>query len=112
MSVYWYHLIAIISEVITSCFLKATQGFTKPLLNTIVPTAHRAAFYCLSVIIKTLPVSVVYAIWTGCGVALVTLLSAVILKQSIVSATRIVSITFIVTGVTVIQLFPTLSGAY
>lgn len=111
MGTYWYLLIAIITEVIATCFLKATQGFTKPLPSVVVLIAYGTAFYCLSVVIKTLPVSVIYAIWTGCGVVLVTLVSAVILKQSIDLA-AIIGIAFIVIGVVVIQLFSSVGGTH
>lgn len=111
MGAYWYLGIAIIAEVIATCFLKAAEGFTKPLPSLAVIIGYGAAFYCLSVVIKTLPVSVVYAIWTGCGVLLVALASVIFLKQTIDLA-AILGMVLIVCGVIVIQLFSDISGPH
>jgi len=104
VSVYWYLFIAIITEVIATCSLKAAEGFTKPLASLVVIIGYCASFYCLSIVIKTLPVGIVYAIWTGCGVILVGLAGVFILKQTI-DLPAMVGMGLIVSGVIVIQLF-------
>ncbi|MBF0282684.1 MAG: QacE family quaternary ammonium compound efflux SMR transporter, partial [Zetaproteobacteria bacterium] len=61
-------------------------------------------FYCLSVVLKTLPVGVAYAIWSGLGIVLVTIVAAVVFKQ-VPDWAALLGMLFIVLGVVIIQLF-------
>jgi small multidrug resistance pump len=70
----WVYLtVAIVSEVIATSALKAAQGFTRWLPSLLVVAGYASAFYFLSLTLRTIPLGISYAIWSGVGVALVTL---------------------------------------
>jgi small multidrug resistance pump len=101
---YLYLAIAIVSEVIGTSALKATDGFTKLIPSTIVVVGYGAAFYFLSLVLKSIPVGVAYAIWAGLGIVLVALVAAVIFKQ-VPDVPAIIGMVLIVSGVVVINVF-------
>jgi small multidrug resistance pump len=101
---YLYLAIAIVSEVIGTNALKASDGFTKLIPSTIVIVGYGAAFYFLSLVLKSIPVGIAYAIWAGLGIVLVALAAAVIFKQ-IPDTPAIIGMVLIVSGVIVINVF-------
>ncbi|MEP6906960.1 MAG: multidrug efflux SMR transporter [Pseudoxanthomonas sp.] len=101
---YLYLSVAIAAEVIATSALKASNGFTRPLPTTVVLLGYGVAFYFLSLVLKTVPVGVAYAIWSGAGIVLIALVGWVILKQSL-DAPAIAGMALIIAGVAVIQLF-------
>ena len=66
-----YLAAAITAEVIATSALKASEGFTRPLPSLVVLAGYAIAFYFLSLVLKTVPVGVAYAIWSGAGVVLI-----------------------------------------
>ncbi len=108
--VYLYLAIAIIVEVIAASALKASDGFTRPVPTAIVIVGYLTAFYLLTVIVKTLPVGITYAIWAGMGIVLVAIVSAVMYKQ-IPDLPAIIGMGLIIAGVIIINLFSK-SGAH
>ena len=102
--VYLYLMIAIIAEVCGTLALKPAEGFTKLGPSILVVVGYAVSFYLLSIILKTLPIGITYAIWSGVGIVLTALLAAVIFKQ-IPDMASIIGMTFIVVGVGLIQLF-------
>ena len=104
---YLYLAIAIVAEVIGTSALKAAEGFTRPLPSLVVIVGYGAAFYFLSLALKVIPVGIAYAIWSGVGVALITLIGWVVFKQRL-DAAALAGLALIVAGVAVIQVF---SGA-
>ena len=62
---YLYLSIAILAEVIATSTLKAADGFSKPIPSAIVVVGYATAFYLLSIVVKTVPVGIVYAIWSA-----------------------------------------------
>jgi len=104
---YLYLVIAIVAEVIGTSALKAAEGFTRPLPSLVVVVGYAAAFYFLSLTLKVIPVGIAYAIWSGVGVALITLIGWVLFKQRL-DAPALAGLALIVAGVVVIQVF---SGA-
>ena len=103
----WIYLtLAIISEVIGTLALTASDGFSKAMPSVICVIGYGVAFYFLSQVLKVLPVGIVYAIWSGVGVVLITAVAAVWFKQ-IPDLPAIVGITFIIAGVAIIHLFST-----
>lgn len=101
---YLYLGLAIIFEVIGSSFLKASEGFSKLIPSVVVIITYVIAFYCLSLSIKTIPLSIAYAIWAGVGIILTVLVSIFIFKQAI-DIPAIIGIAFIITGVLIINYF-------
>ena len=104
---YVYLAIAIVAEVIGTSALKATEGFSRPLPSLVVVAGYGAAFYFLSLALKVIPVGIAYAIWSGVGVALITLIGWIVFRQRL-DAAALVGLALIVGGVVVIQVF---SGA-
>jgi small multidrug resistance pump len=104
---YLYLAIAIVAEVIGTSALKAAEGFTRLLPSLVVVVGYATAFYFLSLALKAIPVGIAYAIWSGVGVALITLIGWLVFKQRL-DAPALAGLAMIVTGVVVIQVF---SGA-
>ncbi len=96
--------IAIVSEVIATSALKASEGFTRLLPSAIVVVGYGVAFYCLSLVLRTLPVGIVYAIWSGVGVALIALAGWLLYDQAL-DLPAILGLTLIVAGVIVLNVF-------
>ena len=101
---YLYLAIAIVCEVIGTSALKATEGFTRIGPSIVVVIAYGVAFHALSLTLKTVPVGVAYAIWSGVGVALITLIGWLVFKQRL-DLPAVLGILLIVAGVVVIQFF-------
>lgn len=101
---YLYLAIAIIAEVIGTAALQASEGFSKLLPSLLVLVGYAIAFYCLSLVLKTIPVGIAYAIWSGLGIVLITVVGAVLFGQKLDLA-AVVGILLIITGVVVMQVF-------
>ena len=101
---YLYLGIAVAAEVIATSALKASDGFTRPLPTVIVALGYGVAFYFLSLVLKTVPVGVAYAIWSGAGIVLIGLIGWLVLKQPL-DVPAMLGMGLIVAGVVVIQLF-------
>ena len=101
----WVYLgLAIFSEVVATASLKSTEGFTRLMPSIVVLVGYSAAFYFLSLTLDTIPIGVAYAVWSGVGVATITLVSFVIYDQKI-DAAGLIGIGLIVAGVVVLRLF-------
>ncbi len=101
----WIFLsVAIISEVIATSALKASDGFSRLWPSLIVAFGYMSAFYFLSLTLKTMPVGVVYAIWSGAGIALITLVAWTFFGQKL-DIPAIIGLIFIVAGVIILNLF-------
>lgn len=101
---YLYLALAIVAEVIATSALKPSQEFTKLVPSLIVIVGYGAAFYFLTLVLKTIPVGIAYAIWAGMGVVLVAIVAAVLFKQ-VPDLPAIIGMVLIVSGVVVIHLF-------
>ncbi len=106
---YLYLTIAIVAEVIGTSALKAAEGFTRPLPSLIVAVGYGTAFYFLSLALKSIPVGIAYAIWSGVGVALITVIGWLLFRQRL-DLPALAGIAMIVGGVVVIQLSSTLAA--
>ncbi|WHP05709.1 multidrug efflux SMR transporter [Acinetobacter corruptisaponis] len=95
--------VAIIAEVIATSALKSSEGFTKPIASIIVVLGYIIAFYCLSLTLKTIPVGIAYAIWSGVGIVLVTTIAWIVFGQKL-DIWGIVGIALIMSGVLVLNL--------
>ncbi len=101
---YGYLALAIISEVIATLALKASEGFSNSTYSTISVIGYIAAFYFLALVLKTVPVGIAYAIWAGMGIFLIATIGAVIYKQ-IPDTAAIIGMILILSGVVVINVF-------
>lgn len=96
--------VAIVCEVIATSSLKASDQFTKLIPSVLTIIGYVAAFYFLSLTLKTIPVGIAYAIWSGVGIVLVTLVAAILYKQQPDWA-AIAGMFLIIAGVVVINVF-------
>lgn len=101
---YLYLSIAIVCEVIATTALKAADGFTRPLPSLIVVVGYAVAFYCLSLTLRTLPVGIAYAIWSGVGIALISVAGVWLYDQRL-DLPALLGMGLILAGVLVINLF-------
>ncbi|KPH79973.1 SMR family transporter [Bosea vaviloviae] len=101
---YLYLAAAIVSEVIGTSALKASNEFTRLVPTLIMIAAFLSAFYFLTLTLRTIPVGVAYAIWSGVGIVLISLVARVLFGQKL-DAPAIIGMALIVTGVLVINLF-------
>ncbi|MCH7336978.1 multidrug efflux SMR transporter [Acinetobacter sp. NIPH 2699] len=100
----WMFLfIAIIAEVIATSALKSSEGFTKPLASIVVVLGYMIAFYCLSLTLKTIPVGIAYAIWSGLGIVLISAVAWIVFDQKL-DVWGIVGIVLIMSGVLILNL--------
>ena len=104
MSKWIFLTLAIISEVIGTSFLKSTEGFTKLLPSIIVLLGYCAAFYFLSLTLDSIPIGMAYAIWSGVGIAAITVVSVVFFEQKLDFA-AVIGMGLIIAGVVVLRLY-------
>ena len=96
--------LAIVAEVVATSALQASAGFTRLWPSVLVVLGYGVAFFCLSITLKTVPMGVAYALWSGLGIVLITA-SGWLLFQQRVDAAALLGMALIVAGVAVIQLF-------
>ena len=101
---YLYLAIAIVAEVLATSALKESQGFSKLLPTLLVMACYGASFYFLSLVLQTIPIGVAYALWAGLGIALITIVGAVVFGQKMDLA-AILGIALIISGVVVLRVF-------
>ena len=99
-----YLIIAIISEVVATSALKASEGFTRLNLSIVVVIGYGFAFYCLSLTLRTIPVGIAYAVWSGVGVVLISLAGWIFYRQPLDTA-ALIGIALITAGVIVLNVF-------
>ena len=97
-------LVAIVSEVIATTALKATAGFTKLGPSAVTVLGYASAFYFLSLTLKTLPIGIAYATWSGLGIVLISLFGWVVYKESL-NVPTMVGMALIISGVVMVNVF-------
>ncbi len=101
----WFFLvIAVAAEVLGTSALKASEGFSRLGPSLIVVAGYAVSFYFLALVLRTMPIGVAYAVWSGLGVALITLIGIVAFDQRLDFA-GFAGIGLIVAGVVVLNLF-------
>jgi small multidrug resistance pump len=101
---YLHLLVAIVAEVVATSFLKRSDGLSRLGPSLAVVIGYAVAFYFLSLALRTVPVGMAYAIWSGTGIVLVSLVGWVLFRQPI-DAAGAVGIALILSGVIVMNLF-------
>ena len=96
--------VAIVAEVIATSALKQAKGFTRLWPSVIVVSCYSLSLYLLAQTLEAIPVSIVYGIWSGSGVALITLVGRYYFKQ-VLDRPAVIGIALIVSGVLVLQFF-------
>lgn len=103
ISPWWALAVAIVSEVIATSALKAADGFTRLVPSVVVVVGYGTAFYFLSLALKSVPVGIAYAIWSGVGIVLLSLIGWVFYGQRL-DAPALTGMALIVAGVVILQL--------
>ena len=106
MKTYILLFFAIILEVLGTMLLPASQNFTKIIPTMVLMTAYAFSFYLLAAVSQKLPLSVVYASWSGIGIFSIAILSYFFYKQSLNWQTTI-GLFLIVLGVTIVNIYKT-----
>jgi small multidrug resistance pump len=95
---------AVLSEVIATTSLKFSEGFTKLLPSIIVVVGYGLSFYLLSISLKTMPIGIAYALWSGIGITLTVIAGRIIWYEALDWA-RVTGIGLILLGILIINLF-------
>ena len=104
MNAYTYLAIAICAEVIATASMKAVKGLSTPLPLLLMVVGYGIAFWMLTLVVRSIPVGIAYAIWAGLGIVLVSIAALVLYQQKLDTA-ALLGMGLIVSGVVVIQLF-------
>jgi small multidrug resistance pump len=101
---YLYLALAIIAEVAATSALKASEEFTKLIPSLIVIIGYCISFYLVTLVLRTIPVGITYAIWSGVGIVLIALVGAILYKQ-IPDIPAVIGMGLIIAGVVVINVY-------
>lgn len=96
--------LAILAETIGTTALQASQQFTKPIPAAITVVGYAAAFYLLSMALKTFPVGIAYALWSGLGIVFIAAIGYAIFGQKLDLA-AVLGMALILAGIVVINVF-------
>lgn len=102
-------IIAILAEVAATSALKASDGFSNLVPSVVVVVGYGAAFYFLSLALKTIPMGVAYAIWSAVGIVLISLVGWIVFAQKLDFA-ALAGLGLIVAGVLVLNVFSGTAG--
>lgn len=101
---YLYLGVAIVAEVIATTLLKTSEGFTRWWPSVATVLGYAVSFWCLAQTLGTVPTGVAYAIWSGVGIVLISLIAWLWFGQSL-DAPALIGMGLIIAGVLVIHLF-------
>ena len=101
---YLYLAMAILAELIATTALKASQEFTKLVPSIIVVTGYGTAFYLMTLVLRTIPIGITYAIWSAVGIVLISIVGAIFYKE-IPDIPALLGMGLIISGVVVIFIF-------
>lgn len=104
MNAYLALTIAILAEVVGTSALKACEGFSRLGPSLLVVAGYGLAFFFLSISVRSIPLGIAYAIWSGLGSALIVLVAWLIFKQPI-DAAAILGIALIIAGCVILNVF-------
>jgi small multidrug resistance pump len=101
---YLYLTAAIIFEVIGTWGLKASDSFTRLGPSLITAVAYPVCFFFLALTLRTIPVGIAYAIWSGVGIVLIALIGWFWFKQTL-DAPALLGLALIIAGIVVVNMF-------
>lgn len=109
MNSYFFLFISIVCEVIATTALKLSDSFTRLWPATVTVLFYLLAFWSLTIPMRTIPTGIIYAIWSGAGIVLISLVGWVVYGQKLDMA-ALAGMGLIIAGVVVINLFSNSSG--
>ncbi len=96
--------LAIVLEVVGTTFLQQSQQFTRPLPTVMMALCYGGMFYFMTLALRSMPLGIVYAIWSGMGIVLVSVIGWLVFRQTLDLA-ALLGMSMILGGVVVIHLF-------
>lgn len=99
-----YLMFAIIGEIIATSALKASNGFTQLIPSILVVVGYSFSFYFMSLTLKMMPLGITYAIWSGVGIVLISIIGYFFFNQKL-DVPAIIGISLILSGVVVIRFY-------
>jgi small multidrug resistance pump len=102
--------IAIVAETIATSALKSSEGFSKLVPSVIVLAGYGVAFYFLSLTLRSIPVGIAYAVWSGVGIVLITAVGWAFFGQKL-DAPALIGMALIIAGVVIMNVFSS-AGAH
>lgn len=96
-------LVAIATEVVATASLPKAQGFTEPAWTTFVVVGYVFSIWLLTLVVREIPVSIAYAVWSGLGTALITVVGVLLLDES-VDVLKVTGIALVIGGVVLLNL--------
>ncbi len=102
--VYIQLFVSVVFEVVATSLMKKTDGFTNLPITALMLACYGAAFFFMSIVVKTLPIGMVYATWSGLGIVLVSAVAYLVYKQ-VLDLPAIIGMTLIIAGVVLINVF-------
>ena len=109
MNAYVYLAIAICAEVVATASMKAVKGLSTPLPLLLMIAGYTVAFWMLTLVVRSIPVGIAYAIWSGLGIVLISIAAWLIYGQKL-DLPAVLGMAMIVGGVVVIQVFSKTTG--
>jgi small multidrug resistance pump len=102
---HWLALaIAIVAEVIATSALKASNEFTQLVPTLIAVVGYGTAFYFMTISMRVLPIGIMYAIWSGMGIVLISIVGWLVYKQTL-DMPAIIGMILIIAGAVIINVF-------
>ena len=101
---YIFLAIAITCGIVANSFAKISDGFTKLIPSIVTFIGYSVSFYFLSMVLKYIPIGISYAIWSGLGIVLISIVGLLVFKQEL-DLPGIFGMVLIISGVIVIHLF-------
>jgi small multidrug resistance pump len=101
---YIYLALAIFAEVTATSALKASSEFTKLIPSIIVVVGYVISFYFMTLVLRSIPIGITYAIWSGLGIVLVSVVGFIVYKEAL-DIPGMIGMGLIITGVAVIHIF-------
>jgi len=96
--------IAVLAETVATSAMKSSEGFTRLVPSVIVVIGYAIAFYFLSITLKEIPVGIAYAIWSGIGIVLISLVGWIMFGQKL-DTPALIGMALIISGVVVMNVF-------
>ena len=94
--------LAIGSEIVATTSLKLSDGFTRPIPSVVVVLGYAISFYALSVTLRSLPLGLVYAVWSGVGTAAIVVIGFFVFRE-VLDAVKVAGIGLIIVGVVMLN---------
>jgi len=101
---YLFLALAIVSEVVATTSLSASNGLTRLWPSLMMVAGYGVAFICLAFSLKTIPIGIAYAIWSGAGIVLIAGAGWYLYRQSL-DWPAIIGLGLIIAGISIMQMF-------